>query len=227
MIKEQLKNSKVAIAKQQACVASLKRKAKFNKKLGEDLSRETIKLQTLIDTQTRWMTEVRTLEGQINTNKHHIATSKRDLNNMKRDYSNASRDIRDTKKTLADATMAYKDAKTAEKAVVNPTETEIIEEIETFKQESANLVTQTANVIKNISDMVKNDPDETTPGAEPAKGSPFIEIRKNLSKLFAANQKNAVAVASFCYGLTEEDIAEEGVLDLISAFAPVADKEYP
>lgn len=52
----------------------------------------------------------------------------------------------------------------------------------------------------------------------------FTNIMKAMSE---SQQAMNVAVASFCYGVNEEDVAEESALELVSAFIPTDEMECP
>lgn len=122
-------------------------------------------------------------------------------------------------------------------------------ELEESRRNSANLAAETNKTIAELQALVEEQKQaaavqqqnmmqamQTNMQNSLQTKNPFLKkfnqkTMDNFSNMMKTMQTNMqamnVAVASFCYGVNEEDIAEESALDLISAFAPVSDKEHP
>lgn len=122
-------------------------------------------------------------------------------------------------------------------------------ELEESRRNSANLAAETNKTIAELQALIEEQKQaaavqqqnmmqamQTNMENSLQTKNPFLKkfnqkTMDNFTNMMQAMQANMqamnVAVASFCYGVNEEDIAEESALDLISAFAPVSDKEHP
>ena len=233
ILREQLRDSAVSVKNQQRCIKDLRKQCKHhpkNEALAKRLGEETTKLARLIDRQFEWNNEIRRLEQSIFENKNTISHNKTGVNDLKRDLNLSTRDIRDAKRSMIEAKLAYKDQKAAEKAVVDPSE-EIISDgitdaisntIELFKEQSAIVAAQTNEMINDVQDIV-DTAEEAIPEVVNSKGNPFLEVRNTITNLFKKNQMNNVAVASFCFGMSPEEIATESIGDVTDALESYAE----